>query len=279
MGAGSSEDISTIDGLCTNGGNEGVRPDRLISSRQGLAITARTTENGGMPASTPDVMTMNDCHAFEDHSMRELPVRGFLHRSTDSAADCLVLTHSAGANCQSPLLTALADAFCILGWTVLRCDLPFRQSRPQGPPPRGSAERDQDGLRAAVASMRRETTGRIFLGGHSYGGRQASILAAAAPGLVERLLLLSYPLHPPQKPDELRTGHFPTLQTPSLFVHGVRDGFGSIAEMEAALTLIPARTELLPVPSAGHELLSSRNRTELPQRMVKAFLSFVDQAG
>ncbi len=239
----------------------------------------RTTENGGMSASKPDCMTMNNYHAFEDHSIRKLPVRGFLHRSAASAADCLVLTHSAGANCQSPLLTALADAFFVSGWTVLRCDLPFRQSRPHGPPPRGSAERDQDGLRAAVASMRRETAGRIFLGGHSYGGRQASILAAAAPGLVEGLLLLSYPLHPPQKPDELRTGHFSTVQTPSLFVHGARDAFGSIAEIEAALTLIPVRTELLPFPSAGHELLGNRNRGELPRRVVKAFLSFIDGPG
>jgi hypothetical protein len=100
------------------------------------------------------------------------------------------------------------------------------------------------------------------------------MLAAAQPGLVEQLLLLSYPLHPPQRPGELRTKHFPLLQTPALFVHGARDGFGSIAEMEAALKLIPARTELLPVPAAGHELLNPRNREELPQRVVNAFRSF-----
>ena len=101
------------------------------------------------------------------------------------------------------------------------------------------------------------------------------MLAAAAPGLVEGLLLLSYPLHPPQKPDELRTHHFSSIQTPAQFVHGVRDEFGSIAEMEAAMKLIPTRTELLPVPSAGHELITNRNRSELPQRVLQAFLSFV----
>ena len=143
-----------------------------------------------------------------------------------------------------------------------------------GPPPRGSAERDQEGLRAAVAAMRRETGGRIFLGGHSYGGRQASMLAAGAPGLVERLLLLSYPLHPPQKPEQMRTAHFPSLKTPALFVSGERDGFGSKAEMDAALKLIPARTELLMVAGAGHELITPRNRTELPGRVVEAFLEF-----
>ena len=64
------------------------------------------------------------------------------------------------------------------------------------------------------------------------------MLAAAEPGLVDRLLLLSYPLHPPQRPGELRTAHFPSLQTPAMFVHGMRDGFGSIDEVIAALKLI-----------------------------------------
>jgi predicted alpha/beta-hydrolase family hydrolase len=204
----------------------------------------------------------------------ELPVGGRLHRSTNPTGDALILTHGAGANSNAPLLVALADAFCASGVTVLRFDLPFRQLRPHGPPPRGSAERDQQGLRAAVASMRQQTSGRIFLGGHSYGGRQASILCAAEPGLVDRLLLLSYPLHPPQRPTELRTAHFPNLKTPALFVSGTRDGFASIDELSAALKLIPAKTELLPITSAGHELMTKKNRDELPKIVVDAFLSF-----
>ena len=176
---------------------------------------------------------MNNYQEFRDDSPDEVPVRGFIHRPIASGKDCLILTHGAGSNCNAPLLVALSDAFSALGWIVLRCDLAFRQLRPSGPP-RGSAERDQQGLRAAVASMRRQTSGRIFLGGHSYGGRQASMLAADEPALVERLLLLSYPLHPPQRPGELRTAHFPRLQVPALFVHGTRDGFGSINEMTAA---------------------------------------------
>lgn len=100
------------------------------------------------------------------------------------------------------------------------------------------------------------------------------MLAADEPGLVDRLLLLSYPLHPPQRPAELRTGHFPRLEVPALFVHGARDGFGSIDEMTAALRLIPARTELLPVTGAGHELLTKRNRDELSKTVVEAFRSF-----
>jgi predicted alpha/beta-hydrolase family hydrolase len=214
---------------------------------------------------------MHNVREFQEDSAGAVAVRGFLHEPTGSGADCLILTHGAGANCNAPLLVALAEAFCASGLIVLRCDLPFRQARPHGPPPRGSAERDQQGLRAAITLMQRQAAGRIFLGGHSYGGRQSSMLAAAESGLVDRLLLLSYPLHPPQRPSEMRTGHFSSLQTPALFVHGIRDGFGSIEELEAALKLIRARTELLPVKGAGHELMTKRNRDELPHTVVDAF--------
>jgi uncharacterized protein len=217
---------------------------------------------------------MNDIEEFRDAPPNAVPVRGLLNRPIGPDDDCLILTHGAGASRDSPLLVALAEAFSGLGLTVLRCDLPFRQLRPHGPPPRGSAERDQDGLRNAVASLRRHTRGRVFLGGHSYGGRQASILAAGEPDIVDRLLLLSYPLHPPRKPGELRTGHFSTLQVPALFVHGTRDGFGSIDEILEALKLIPARTELLSVDGAGHELLTKGNRHGAPRLIAEAFRLF-----
>jgi predicted alpha/beta-hydrolase family hydrolase len=217
---------------------------------------------------------MSDYQEFSDAPPNEAPVRGFLHRPDGPNEDCLVLTHGAGANCNAPLLIALANAFSATGLTVLRCDLPFRQLHPQGPPQRGNAERDQQGLRAAVTAMQRQTPGRVFLGGHSYGGRQASMLAASEPGLVDRLLLLSYPLHPPQRPDQLRTAHFPNLQTPAMFVHGARDGFGSVVEMVAALKLIRVRTEMLQIAGAGHELITKQNRAELPKMVVEAFRSF-----
>jgi predicted alpha/beta-hydrolase family hydrolase len=211
--------------------------------------------------------------AFVDTS-GEQPVRGFLHTPAVAGSECLILTHGAGANCQTPLLVALADAFAGAGFVVLRCDLPFRQAKPSGPPMR-SAERDQAGLRVAVEAMRRHAGAvRIFLGGHSYGGRMASILAADEPGLVAALLLLSYPLHPPRAPEQMRTQHFSRLESPALFISGVRDGFGTTSELEAALRLIPARTELLPVEGAGHELIGKRNRDTLPQLVVESFRAF-----
>src|SRR5215475_10620419 len=87
-------------------------------------------------------------------------IRGFLHRPDGGGSNGLILTHGAGANCNASLLVALAEAFSAGGLTVLRCDLPFRQARPSGPPMRDSAERDQQGLRAAVAAIRRMVPGR-----------------------------------------------------------------------------------------------------------------------
>ena len=219
--------------------------------------------------------TMKLSREFVDTSTRDFPVRGFLHRPKARYANGLVLTHGAGSNCQSPLLVALADCFCESGWLVLRCDLPFRQSRPIGPPPRGSGERDQAGLGAAVAALRRKTQGRIFLGGHSYGGRQASMLAADEPDLADALLLLSYPLHPPQRLDVLRTDHFPNLRTPAFVVHGTKDEFGSTAELHAAIGLIPAQTELMEISGAGHELMTARNRAGLASLVTEKFIQFV----
>jgi predicted alpha/beta-hydrolase family hydrolase len=100
------------------------------------------------------------------------------------------------------------------------------------------------------------------------------MLAASEPGLVDHLLLLSYPLHPPQRPGELRTAHFPLLQTRALFVHGIRDRFGSIEEMRAALNLIPVGTELLPVDGAGHELVTPRTRNQVSKMVVEKFRLF-----
>ena len=201
------------------------------------------------------------------------PIRGFLHLPATPNGDALVLTHGAGGNAQAPLLVALADTFTSAGYTVLRCNLPYRQARSFGPPGPGDAARDRAGLKNAVTALKnssgapllpdsgrsgdlspeKHNEARIFLGGHSYGGRQSSMLCAEESDLVAGLLLLSYPLHPPRRPEQQRTQHLPDLRTPTLFVQGTRDPFGSIEEIERAIKMIPAKTKLLTV-EGGHDL-------------------------
>ena len=206
--------------------------------------------------------------AFSDDSV-EPHVRGFLHPPHTPNGNALVLSHGAGSNAQAPLLVALAETFSAAGFTVLRCDLPYRQVRHWGPPGPGDATRDRAGLKNAVAAVKPTIPGPVFLGGHSYGGRQSSMLCAEEPDLVAGLLLLSYPLHPPRKPEQQRTQHLPSLHTPTLFVHGTRDPFGSIAELEQALKMIPARTKLVAVEGAGHDLgFKGKARSEDLPRLV-----------
>ena len=209
---------------------------------------------------------------FSDNSL-DPAVRGWLHTPPVPNGNALILTHGAGSDCNAPLLMALSETFAGHGYVVLCCDLPFRQERRSGPPLPGNAERDRAGVRNAVAVLRKSVGGRVFLGGHSYGGRQATMLCAAEPGLVAGLLLLSYPLHPPRKPEQLRIQHLPNLRTPSLFVHGTRDPFGSIEEMKKAIDLVPAKNELLEVEGAGHDLgFKGRVQAqELPPLIVARF--------
>ena len=81
------------------------------------------------------------------------------------------------------------------------------------------------------------------------------MLAAEDPALdAVGLFLMSYPLHPPGKPQQLRTAHLPSLRLPAFFAHGARDDFGSPEEMEQAVRIIPATTQLFVVEGAGHDL-------------------------
>jgi predicted alpha/beta-hydrolase family hydrolase len=200
-------------------------------------------------------------------------LHGWLERPS-TPTGVAVLAHGAGSDARAPLLTRVAGALAGAGLLVLRCDLPYRQRRATGPPRPHEAAEDRAGLRRAIEKMRGMAAGPVLLGGHSYGGRQASMLAAEEPGICDALLLLAYPLHPPGQPERLRTAHFSNLRIPALFVHGTRDRFGSLAELRAA---IPGHAELLAVEGAGHDL--KRLDTQQAASRVLALLSGRDAAG
>jgi predicted alpha/beta-hydrolase family hydrolase len=198
-------------------------------------------------------------------------VRGWLYQPDADPIASIALFHGAGSNCESPLLIAVAEAFRDAGWLAFRGNLPYRQQRPTGPP-HGNAAHDREGIRRAALELRALAPGvPLCLAGHSYGGRQCSMLSADDAAVADALLLLSYPLHPPKEPAKPRTDHFGKLQTPALFVHGTRDPFGSIAELETALHLIPAKTELISIEGAPHGLppgiFSSDAAPSLPSRL------------
>jgi len=118
-------------------------------------------------------------------------VRGVLHMPERPNGDAFALTHGAGSNRDAPLLQILSRTFAEAGYAVLRYDLAFRQQRPKGPPFPAGAARDREGIAQAVAAVRGIASGRVFAGGHSYGGRQTAMAAAEKPGLADAVAFLS----------------------------------------------------------------------------------------
>ncbi|MEH3156616.1 MAG: alpha/beta hydrolase [Gordonia paraffinivorans] len=187
-------------------------------------------------------------------------VDGVLQRPGGSATAGLVLTHGAGSNRDAPLLRRLADALVGQDVAVARIDLPYRQRRPKGPPSPSTAAADRDGIVAACALLR-EVVGDVplLVGGQSYGGRQASMVVAENPEVADGLLLTSYPLHPPGKPDRARTEHLPGITCPVVVVHGSSDPFATTAEITEALELVAGPVRLVEIEKTGHDLRPDRS--------------------
>jgi uncharacterized protein len=168
----------------------------------------------------------------------------------------VVLTHGAGGNRESDLLQRVCDEWSRRGWLAIRYNLPYRRRRPTGPPS-GSAATDRAGIDEAITLCRTLTNGPLIAGGHSYGGRQTSMVVAEAnPAQVDVLTLFSYPVHPPGKPERPRTEHLPDITVPTVFTHGTSDPFGTPAEVRDAAALIAAPIEVVEITGARHDLRS-----------------------
>lgn len=190
-------------------------------------------------------------------------IAGIAHAPADTPAGVVLLTHGAGGSRESPLLMATCEEWARRGWLAVRYNLPFRRRRPTGPPS-GSATADQAAVAEAITLAHELVDGPVIAGGLSYGGRLTSMAVAEEPGTVAALTLFSYPLHPPGKPERLRTGHFGAITAPTVFTHGASDPFGSLAELHDATALIPAVTEVLEIPRVGHDLGFSAKGTKVP---------------
>jgi predicted alpha/beta-hydrolase family hydrolase len=156
----------------------------------------------------------------------------------------------------------------------VRYNLPYRRRRPKGPPS-GSAAADRAGIVEAIAVCRGLADGPLVAGGHSYGGRLTSMVVAEGAQPVDVLTLFSYPLHPPGKPERLRTEHLPDIAVPTVFTHGTSDPFGTLDELQAAAGLIPAPTEIVEVTGARHDLGSKK--LDVPGLAVAAALRLLSR--
>lgn len=185
-------------------------------------------------------------------------IAGIAHQPNGAPEGVVVLTHGAGGNRDSALLQQVCDEWAQRGWLAVRYNLPYRRRRPTGPPS-GSAAGDRAGIVEAIALCRGLADGPLIAGGHSYGGRQTSMVVAsrqAAPIDIAVLTLFSYPVHPPGKPERARTEHLPDITVPTVFTHGTSDPFGTPDELRAAAALITGTTAVVEIASARHDLRS-----------------------
>ncbi|GCA98178.1 alpha/beta family hydrolase [Mycolicibacterium sp. NCC-Tsukiji] len=202
-------------------------------------------------------------------------IAGIAHEPDGTPTGVVLLTHGAGGNRDAPLIIRLCDEWASHGWLAIRYNLPYRRRRPKGPPS-NSAASDQAGIVEAIELAHTLTDGPVIAGGHSYGGRMTSMVAAQGADLAA-LTLFSYPLHPPGKPERARTEHLGQIKVPTVFTHGTADPFGSIDELTAAAQLIPAPTELIEITGARHDLGSKT--LDVPALAVAAALVFVARSG
>jgi uncharacterized protein len=165
----------------------------------------------------------------------------------------LLLTPGASASKDQSALVAIDRVASEAGGQVRRMDFPYRRagrSVPDKPPVLVESVVKEAASFEAGSGL---APGRLFAGGRSMGGRICSMAVAEGLGAAG-LVLVSYPLHPPGKPDRLRTEHFGALNVPCLFVSGTRDAFGSRPELEAAVALIPGAVSLHWVEGGDHSL-------------------------
>lgn len=182
-----------------------------------------------------------------------------------------VLAHGAGAPMDSGFLEAIAPRIAdVAGLVVVRFNYAFtelaRRSGKRRPPERRIA---LEAVHGPILRHVAEAHGGLplYAGGKSLGGRVSSLMAAESHGAMEPvrgLIFLGYPLHPPGKPDRLRTEHFPQLRGPLLFLQGDRDALCDLALLEDAWpALAGAEPTLHVVEGADHgfEVLRRSGRT------------------
>jgi uncharacterized protein len=186
-------------------------------------------------------------------------------RSPSPAPAGLLLTPGAGASRDQPALLAIEDALRPQRILVERMDFPYRKAGRRNP------DREPvllQAVRDGAEPLRRKVR-VLAIGGRSMGGRVCSI--AVAQGLeADALVLISYPLHAPGRPDRVRADHFPALSVPCLFVSGTRDAFGRPEELEDATAAIPGPVTHQWVEGGDHGLRGGDARVAA---LVKDWLS------
>ena len=185
----------------------------------------------------------------------------------------LVLGHGAGGDLNDRVLSAVASRAASSGIAVLRFNFPYRESGRKAP----GSQAESEACYRDVAELARRDGAPLYLGGKSYGGRIASHIVAdgfAADGLV----FLSYPLHPPGRPEKLRDAHLRDISVPMLFVQGTRDTFAQSDLLAKTVRSLPQATHI-PIEGGNHSLaVRGRSASDVAGVIANAIASFVQRS-
>jgi predicted alpha/beta-hydrolase family hydrolase len=185
----------------------------------------------------------------------------------------LLLFPGAGASRDQATLVAL-DEGLRPEWTTVRADFDYRKEGRRAP------DRPPKLLAAVRSELAAIDDDRVVVGGRSMGGRMCSMVAAGADGLpappqVAGVVAISYPLHPPGKPENLRVEHLAALRVPCLFVSGTNDPFGTPEELQRWTATIPAPVTHHFVEGGRHDL---RGKDAVVLAAVRGWLATLPRA-
>ncbi|MBK5299360.1 MAG: dienelactone hydrolase family protein [Vicinamibacteria bacterium] len=173
-------------------------------------------------------------------------------------------------------MTTLATGIAAQGVDVVTFNFLYTEQRRRSPDRSPVLEQTWTAVVEAMAGNLPEDH-RLVVGGKSMGGRIASMVLAHSPATaawtrVSGLVLLGYPLHPPGKPDQLRTAHLPAIRVPVLLVHGTRDAFGTRDEIEPVFQALPTRVDFDFIERGNHSFAVPKS-TGLTESIVLAGIS------
>src|SRR5438477_2714114 len=195
---------------------------------------------------------------------------GYPAATGNRAGVTLILAHGAGADQTSGFMVAFANALAKRGIDIVTFNFLYSENRRRIPDPNTRLEACWRAVIEAVRSWITSVDNDLALGGKSMGGRIASQIAACGAGDLAGLVFLGYPLHPPGKPDRLRSAHLQDVKAPMLFVQGSRDAFGTPAELRPITTQLEPPSDLCVVEGGDHSFKGSKSAGDRQQDVYRA---------
>jgi uncharacterized protein len=211
-----------------------------------------------------------------DRFIFEIPpsdaISAFVYAAPTAADISLILGHGAGAGQNSPFMVKFATALALRGIETITFNFAYTEAGRRVP---DRNDRLEGAWRRMIAAYRDGEVGartrRLAIGGKSMGGRIASQVAAADGDSIAGLVFLGYPLHPPGRPEKLRSAHLPQIRAPMLFVQGSRDTFGTPDELAPILKSLHVPVELCVIDDGDHSF-KVRKSAPLSQSAVFDFI-------